>query len=211
VTSPAKSIEYYATSELYLTRSLLLEQVQKSGGLQGAALRITRKFSCITNWEELRCVAVNIKSERLMALVFIRQPDGYSSVLNGHNSSEYIRFFIDWGGDKAYQPVSLVQFEVRDAPSRSRAAQWPSQQLVTTGFDIDRYWDCLLNGIQPKVCAVLSWNLKPPEAAAFRPVFGNVIESCICTESMSDVLACYEHASTRLSSGSSLHYPVDSV
>jgi hypothetical protein len=128
-----------------------------------------------------------------MAVVSIRQPDGYSSVINNHNSSEYIRFFIDWGRGEAYQPVSLAQFEVTDAPGGSKPTQLPYQQLVTTSFDADCYWDCLLDGIQPKVCAVLSWNLKPPKEAAFRPVFGNVIESRICTESIRDVLALYEH------------------
>jgi hypothetical protein len=192
--NPANSTDCYLTSELQLTRSLLLEQVQKGGTLQGAALRNTRKFSCVTHWEELRCVAINTKSEHLMAVVSIRQPEGYSSVVNNHNSSEYIRFFIDWGRGEAYQPVGLVHFEVGDASSGgSEPIQLPYQQLVTTRFDVDRYWDSVLDGIQPKVCAVLSWNLKPPKEAGFRPVFGNVIESRIRTESIRDVLALYEH------------------
>jgi hypothetical protein len=170
-----------------------MEQGQEGGSPQGEVLRNIRKFSCVTDWEELRCVAINTKSERLMAVVSIRQPDGYSSVINDHNTSEYIRFFIDWGRGEAYQPAGLVQFEVGDAPRGSNPIQLPYQQLVTSSFNADHYWDCVLDGIQPKVCAVLSWNLRPPEVAAFRPVFGNVIESRICTESIKDLLAFYEH------------------
>jgi hypothetical protein len=188
----ANATDSYLPSELSLTRSLFMEQDHEGGFLRGAALRNTRKFSCVTHWEEIRCVAIDIKSERLMAVVSLHQTDGYSSVINYQNTSEYIRFFIDWGRGEAYQPAGMVQFEVRDALCGGDPSQLPYQQLVASSFDADRYWDCVLDGIQPKVCAVLSWNLKPPKEVAFRPVFGNVIESRICTESVSDLLTLYE-------------------
>lgn len=127
-----------------------------------------------------------------MAVVSIRQPDGYSSVLNNHNSNEFVRFFIDWERGEEYQAVKLVNFEVSDLPRSKEKLNLPYQQLLTTRFDVERYWDSVLDGIQPKVCAVLSWNQMPPEDPTFQPVFGNVVESRICTESIKDVMSLYE-------------------
>lgn len=179
------------SSELHLTRSLLLERTSAARTMRGSALRSVRNYSCVTHWEELLCVAINTKLERLMAVVSIRQPDGYSSLLNNHHSMEFIRFFIDWGRGEAYQPVKLANFEVRDASHAGGPPRPQYHQLVTTRFDADRYWDSVLDGIQPKVCAVLSWNQMPPEDPEFLPVFGNVVESRIRTNSIDDVMALY--------------------
>ncbi len=150
-----------------------------------------RDLCCVTHWEELLCVAINTKLDRLMAVVSIRQPDGYSSVVNNHHSTEYVRFFIDWGRAEAYQPVSLLSFEVKDTPWGETPSQRPFHQLVISRFDADRYWDCVLDGLQPKVRAVLSWNSEPPAEVEYQPMFGNVIESRIRTESIRDVLSLY--------------------
>lgn len=66
--------------------------------------------------------------------------------------------------------------------------QLPYPQLVSIRFDIERYQDSVSKGIQPKVCGVLAWNQMTPKEAAFRPAFGNVIESRIHTDSIEDVL-----------------------
>jgi hypothetical protein len=191
---PKEPTDNQISSELHLTRSLLLERTSEARSMHMSVLRNTRNHFCITHWEELLCVAINTKLERLMAVVSIQQPDGYSSILNNHNSVEFIRFFIDWGRGDAYQPVNLSNFEVSDADHRGARAVLPYHQLVTARFDADRYWDCILDGIQPKVCAVLSWNLMPPEDPEFQPVFGNVIESRISTDSIKDIMALYEQA-----------------
>jgi hypothetical protein len=158
------------------------------------ALRNARNYSCVTHWEKLLCAAINTKLERLMAVVSIRQPEGYSSLLNNHHSTEFIRFFIDWGRGEAYQPVSLTAFKVSDIPGDIPTCNRPYHQLVTTRFDSDRYWESVLDGIQPKVCAVLSWNQKPDNDTEFQPLFGNVVESRIRTESIKDVMALYEQS-----------------
>jgi len=184
------------SSELHLTRNLLLEQTGAPNARPGDALRPPRGLCCVTHWEELLCAAINTKLDRLMAVISIRQPDGYSSVVNNHHSTEYVRFFIDWGRGGAYEPVSLLSFEVKDAPWGQTPSPLPYQQLVTSRFDADRYWDCVLDGLQPKIRAVLSWNREPPLEAGHQPMFGNVIESRIRTESIRDVLSLYEQPAT---------------
>ncbi len=141
-----------------------------------------RGLSCVTHWEELLCAAINTKLDRLMAVVSIRQPDGYSSVVNNHHSR-------DWGRGEPYEPVSLIDFEVKDVPWGTQSPL-PYPHLVTSRFDADRYWDSVLDGIQPKVRAVLSWNQEPPAEVGYQPMFGNIIESRIRTESIRDVLRC---------------------
>jgi hypothetical protein len=179
--------------ELHLTRRLLLEHSPEGRKMPEQVLRYTRNHSCITHWEELVCVAINTKLSRLMAVACIHQPDGYSSVINDHDSSEYVRFFIDWGRGEGYESLGVADFEVRDVPKEHEGRYLPYHQLVTARFNEDRYWDSVLDGIQPKACAVLSWHQQPPEHTTFRPVFGNVIESRICTESFKEIMALYEH------------------
>lgn len=191
---PREPSERHIPSELHLTRSLLLERSANDLTKQGVALRNARNYRCVTHWEELLCVAINTKLERLMAVVSIRQPEGYSSLLNNHHSTEFIRFFIDWGRGGAYQPVCLTAFKVSDTPGDIPTNTRPYHQLVTTRFDSDRYWESVLDGIQPKVCAVLSWNQKPDKDTEFQPLFGNVVESRIRTESIKDVMALYEQS-----------------
>jgi hypothetical protein len=181
--------------ELRLTRSLLLERHTGVYARPGGEFRSMHKFRCVTHWEDLLCVAINTKLERLMAVVSIRQPDGYSSVLNDHHSTEYIRFFIDWGRGESYQPVALHAFEVSDYNNICQKSRLPQHRLITAEFDADRYWDSVLDGIAPQVCAVLSWNHAPPQESAFQPVFGNRIESRIRTESIKDVMSLYQSES----------------
>ncbi len=189
---PQEPTNNHISSELHLTRSLLLEQKLRAHSMPLSVLRNTRNHNCITHWEKLLCVAINTKLERLMAVVSVHQPDGYSSMLNNHNSVEFIRFFIDWGRGETYQPVKLTNFEVSDASYRGADATLPYHQLVTSRFDANRYWECVLDGIQPKVCAVLSWNMMPPEDPDYQPVFGNKVESRITTDSIKDIMALYE-------------------
>ena len=123
-----------------------------------------------------------------MTVVSIHQPDGYSGLFRSHGSKEFVRFFIDWGRGDGYEMVNLVHFKVCDIPLAGDSGNYPYYELVTTPFDEDRYWDCVLDGIQPKVRAVLSWQQVPPLATTFTPVFGNVIESRIRVDSIREVI-----------------------
>jgi hypothetical protein len=182
-----------AYEELRLTRNLLLADDSGRDRLFGGGLPNLHRYRCVTHWEELLCVAINTRLECLMAVVSIRQPDGYSSIVSDGGSNEFIRFFVDWGRGESYQPAGLHSFEVCDPIHVDEPGGLPYHQLITIKFDADRYWDSILDGIQPKVCGVLSWNQAPPEESGFEPIFGNRIESRIRTESIKDVLSLYQH------------------
>ena len=184
--------QQYAFHELQLTRSLLLDHLYEGTLVPGEVLRSARNYNCVTHWEELLCVALNPKAERLLAVAGIHQPDGYSGILRSHGSREYVRFFIDWGCGEGYQHVSLSHFKVSDEPLGSDLGQYPRYHLVSAEFDSDRYWEGVLDGIHPTVCAVLSWNQVPPTHTDFQPVFGNLIESRIRVDSEQDVMVLFE-------------------
>jgi hypothetical protein len=137
----------------------------------------------VTIWEELLCVAFYPDLNRLMAVVDIPRPDGYSGMLRRHGSVEYVRFFIDWGRGEGYEPVSLTHFKVSDAPVDGDRRREPLRKTLSAIFDADRYWGCILDGIQPKVRAVLSWNQVPELDPEFTPLFGNVVDSVIWVKS----------------------------
>jgi hypothetical protein len=190
----SRSVSYRESfDELRLTRTLLLEQRPGAHDIRRRELLNLHKFNCVTRWEAILCVAINTKLERLMAVVSIRQTEGYSSVLSDTGTKEYIRFFINWGSAESYQPVGLLDFEVSDFDIQKEHVRLPFHQLITAQFDADRYWESVLNGIQPRVCAVLSWNQVPPKDVTYQPVFGNVVESRIHTESTRDVMTLYGH------------------
>jgi hypothetical protein len=59
----------------------------------------------------------------------------------------------------------------------------PRYWQVSAPFNLERYWGCVMNGLQPKVKAVLSWNFVPKLNPGFNPLFGNAVESTSCIDS----------------------------
>ena len=180
--------------ELLLTRSILLSHPLAGKVAPGDVLRHVRRYSSVTHWEELVCAVINPKAAQLMAIVSIRQPDGYSGIYRRHGSVEYVRFFIDWGEYAGFQSAGLAHFKVFDSAAKgSDKSRFPVYHLVTTDLDIDRYWESVLDGMQPKVRAVLSWNQLPEADVAFTPVFGNQVDSKICIDSDKVLMNLFEH------------------
>ena len=173
------SVEPPVHEELIQTRGVFLDHLLVGQVTPGEILRNSAGHSEVTYWEELLCAVINPDAGRLMAVVDIHQPDGYSGALRRHGSIEYVRFFIDWGRGEGYQSVSLTHFKVSDPPYGKKESRYPVRQTVSVRFDGNRYWGCVLDGIQPKVRAVLSWNQVPEINSSFAPLFGNVVESRI--------------------------------
>jgi hypothetical protein len=189
---PEQGSQRYQFAELALTRSRLLEHLYEGQVVPTDLMQSARNYAAVTHWEELKCAVFNPKARRLMAVVGIHRPDGYSGFLRRHGSKEYVRFFVDWGRGEGYQALNLNHFKVCDAPLGSDPRGYPTYKLISTRFDEDRYWESVLDGIQPQVRAVLSWQQVPPTTASFMPVFGNVIESRIRVESISELMGLFE-------------------
>ena len=173
----------YGFHQLAMIRGGFLQHLAASQITPENLLRFASHYSEITHWEELLCAAIDPDGGRLTALIGVHRLGGYSGLFRRHGSIEYIRFFLDWGDGDGYQPIGLVHFKVCDLPSDAEEDKGSRYWRVSTAFDPDRYWGCVINGMQPKVKAVLSWHQVPDLDHEFTPLFGNLVESDICVES----------------------------
>ncbi|MEW8508671.1 MAG: hypothetical protein AB2598_18420 [Candidatus Thiodiazotropha sp.] len=182
---------YHDQNQLVLTRNILLAHLFAAKLAPGEVVRFASRYSAVTHWEELLCAVFNPNSSSLMAVVSIRQADGYSGILRKHGSIEYVRFFVDWGDGMGMRPVGLSHFKVCDSIDEGVKRTQPSYHLVSCSFDADRYRYLMKQGVQPKVRAVLSWNRVPDMDEGFVPMFGNQVDSQIKIDSEQELLTIF--------------------
>jgi hypothetical protein len=171
------------SNQLAMMRGALLRHLAASQLPPENLLPEKLSFSSVTHWEELICTAINPEAGCLMALVGIHRTAGYSGPLYSHGSIEYVRFFIDWEDGAGYRPESLTHFKVYDRLPDAVDIERPRYRRVSTSFDQERYLGSLMNGVRPKVKAVLSWHRVPDMDHEFTPLFGNAVESNLCIDS----------------------------
>ncbi|MES9972563.1 MAG: hypothetical protein ABW092_21210 [Candidatus Thiodiazotropha sp.] len=186
--------EENSLNELVLTRNILLAHLFAGKLAPSEVLRFARRYSNVTHWEELLCAVFNPNASRLMAVVSIRQLDGYSGILRRHGSVEYVRFFVDWGNTFGLQPVGLGHFKVCDAIEEGIKRKLPTYHLVSCRFEAERYRHAIGHGVQPKLRAVLSWNQVPDIDVEFTPVFGNQVDSHISIDSVDELTTLFSVA-----------------
>lgn len=186
-----KAAQEHSLNELVLTRNILLAHLFAAKLAPSEVLRFARRYSSITHWEELLCAVFNPRASRLMAVVSIRQPEGYSGILRRHGSIEYVRFFVDWRDGNGQQPVGLSHFRVCDAIEEGANRMLPAYHLASCGFEAERYRRLQKQGIQPTIRAVLSWNHVPDLDVGFKPMFGNLVDSQISIDSQQELLSLF--------------------
>lgn len=141
--------------------------------------RVTKKkilVNQITDWEELMCVGYNPELSQLMAIVSIKRETGYNSNLCSSGSTEYVRFFIDWGQNNGFQDIGLTSFKVYNVPDNASGSQHPLKYMVYLPLDDENYRKCCDTPVILKVRAVLSWNIIPSLDPDDNPHFGNVVD-----------------------------------
>ncbi|MEJ2694173.1 MAG: hypothetical protein P8166_14315 [Candidatus Thiodiazotropha sp.] len=191
----------YGFHQLTMIRGVYLQHLAASLLTPENLLEFTHRYSEVTHWEELLTAAIDPDGGRLMALVAVNQPGGYSGLFRRHGSIEYVRFFIDWEDGDGYQPVSLGHFKVCDQSSEEAESHRPRYWQVSTSFDQERYWGCMLNGVRPRMRATLSWNQVPELDSAYLPLFGNAVESKICVKSEKALMRLVTDESRKLDEG----------
>ena len=90
-------------------------------------------FSGDTAWEEVTCVGYNPTQRQLTAVVSIKQTTGYSGGLCDAGSSEFVRFFVDWGAGLV--DVGVTSFGVHDIPDVAPNPPHPIQYMVSLTLD----------------------------------------------------------------------------
>lgn len=133
----------------------------------------------ITDWEELMCVGYNPDLSQLMAIISIKLENGYSGGLCSNGSTEYVRFFIDWGQNDGFQDVGLTSFKVYNIPDNASDSHHPLKYMVYLPLDDEKYRRCCNKPVILKLRAVLSWNEIPSLDPNDTPYFGNVLDVSI--------------------------------
>ena len=164
------------------TRSQLLARGFANQLSPTKALQAELGFSGVTHWEELACVGYNPPLSQLEAVVQIKQASGYSGGPCTNGSTEYVRFFVDWGDGDGFQNVGLTSFKAYDISDTPPGPQHPLSQMVFLQLEDDahRFW--CSQPILPTVRAVLGWNEIPSLDPNDLPHYGNAVDADIQLE-----------------------------
>ncbi len=149
------------------------------GNLPESQLTPVQVIAGNTSYEKLTCVGYNATLSLLEATVQAKLPGGYGGGLCVAGSTEFVRFFVDYGG--GWQDVGLASFNAHDLANITDCAKQPDKPLsyvVTLALQPNR--DFCGHPVLPAVRAILSWNLQPPAGnAGWTPVWGNVLDDHI--------------------------------
>lgn len=148
------------------------------GNLPESPYKPVKKIIGNTKYEELTCIGFNPILNQLEATVPVKLPIGYSGGLCQSGSTEYVRFFIDYGG--GWEDAGMVSVNVHDIPDTKDCAQAPDKPYVyVLTQPIEPKRDSCGYPMLPKVRGILSWNAEPPAGPAnanWPPVWGNVLD-----------------------------------
>ena len=132
-----------------------------------------------TRFEEIGCVAYSPERDRLEATIVIKQPNGYLGGACAAGSTEFVRFFVDFGG--GWVDAGVAATPVHDMPVGTDCAQNPDHPYVhVVGVVLTPLRRFCSVPVLPRVRAILSWQHEPTAGDPdFPPVWGEVQEATI--------------------------------
>jgi hypothetical protein len=150
-------------------RSLLLQNPNYFGNLEGTAFKPVKVIKGNTTFEQMVCVGLNPPYDRLEAVVQIRKESGYGGDICSQGTLEYVRFYVDLFDNGVWHDVGVSSVRVYDIPGEK-----PVCYAVRRDFSPFTKF-CLFENIV-KVRAILQWNAPPPaNTPNYVPVWGNVV------------------------------------
>jgi hypothetical protein len=153
-------------------RALLLVNPGYFGNLPSSSFKTVLNIQEDTTYESLSLVSYDPLRRQLCAAVIIKQSNGYSDSVLNNGSGEFVRFYLSYDGGVIWLDQGMRLVNVFDASTSNPRNYEVTQQIIPL--------EELPPDNLPKVRAILSWNLPPPSLAPdWRPVWGNVVESCI--------------------------------
>jgi hypothetical protein len=153
-------------------RALLLVDPDYFGNVPSSSFKTFLNMQEDTTYESLSRVSYDPLLQQLCATISIKQPNGYSDNVLNNGSEEFVRFYLSYDGGLRWLDQGMRLVNVFDTSiSKPRSYEITQQIIPLEEFPQE---------ILPQVRAILSWNLPPPRLAPdWRPVWGNVVESCI--------------------------------
>jgi hypothetical protein len=134
-----------------------------------------------TAYEELSCVGFNPQRNTLEATIAIKRPFGYGGNLCTAGTTEYVRFFLDYGA--GWEDVGVAGVKVHDLPNSKDCANQPDKPLTyVVTLRITPKTACCDHPVLPKVHAILSWEWMPPAGPAnvgWLPPWGNALDCAV--------------------------------
>ena len=160
-------------------RKLLATNPNYFGNLEKSLFKPVQKIVGNTTYEELTCVGFNPALNLLEATIHIKRPNGYNGTLCTPGSTEYVRFFVNYGA--GWIDVGLASLNAHDIPNTLDCAKQPDKPLsYVVTFPLDPERNNCKHPVLPIVRAILSWQLVPPAGDPnWPPVWGNVLEQHI--------------------------------
>ena len=160
-------------------RQLILNNPNYFGNLKKSPQKPVKKMVSNTDYEHLNCVGYNPDKRFLEATISIKRPFGYGGDLCQTGTTEYVRFFIDYGS--GWVDAGLAGVSVHDIPNSDDCAKQPTKPLtyVASLRLSPKIVRCCNHPVLPKVHAILSWNLVPPPGPAhvgWVPPWGNAMD-----------------------------------
>ena len=159
-------------------KSLLATNVNYFGNLAGVGSTPVIKIISDTTYEQLTCIGFNPDNDFLEATIAIKRPTGYSGDLCSKGSTEYVRFFVDYGS--GWEDAGLAAVNVHDLPTNKDCEGKPDKPLTySVNLRLDPKRFCCNTPLLPKVHAILSWQWAPPSGPAnvgWTPVWGNALD-----------------------------------
>ena len=148
------------------------------GNLEKSNYKPVVKILSNTTYEEITCLGYNPTLDRLEATVNLKMPFGYGGDLCQQGSTEYVRFFVDYGS--GWQDAGVVAFNAHDLPDGHDCAKDPTKPLsYAVGVSLNPKPQCCDKPLLPKVRAILSWESPPLTDPDWVPVWGNVVNCTI--------------------------------
>lgn len=123
-----------------------------------------------TKYEELKCVGLNTNLDTLVGILTVKLPTGYSGNLCSAGSTEYVAFWVDWGGGWEHAGTGAVRIhDLTTIPDEGL------QFAVHVPIDVATHRRRCQNGpTTARVRAILSWQTEPPSNNPnYVPTWGN--------------------------------------
>ncbi len=144
---------------------LLAENANYFGNLTNSDLKPVKKIIANVEFEELTCVGYNPESQNLEATIAIKLSYGYGGSLCQLGSTEFVRFFVDYGS--GWEDAGLTGVQVNDVPDGLDCAQQGTKPLsYVATLKYSPKAECCTHAVLPKLRAILSWQVQPPPGGA---------------------------------------------
>ncbi|MFB9240479.1 hypothetical protein IV454_24915 [Massilia antarctica] len=153
-------------------RALVMANPNYFGNIEASPFPPVLNIKLNTTYERLACVGFQPQFNRLDAVVYIFQPNGYGGGICSSGSQEYVRFYLSRDDGASWQDAGLTSFSAFDIPEGSTGRRRLEYAVTLRINPAKRF--CFLDNTW-LVRAILSWNVPPPpDSPDFVPVWGNI-------------------------------------